>query len=397
MGHRRRGAAVGGREPLSPRTQPDEGVRRARFEGRRRGPRPHAHRGLRLRRRHRPGRDRRRAGRTRHDELSPDAGNRTRSGQDLCGQRNPRDAFRRRVHPPQSLRLRVGARRDAAEAEGGGPEGIPARGGSVSRGLAEVVPDRPRRSEPRPVVAAARFGRLPRRGPHAPVRYADLREIRQRGRRHHRLRSKAPPQHLDLSLEAEDREPRALLQRRRARRLRHPRLRHRRRHHPGPAMARRPRPPAPQSAGSRARQPHDAPRRIAGRPVDRQLRARPPVRRAGEEPEHDRRQSADDAAAGRRADADRHLRGPARAADTGSRNAGADAGTRSGRIGVHRRGAELSVQQSQLLVSAGAGQRLRDGDHSHIGPDDARLRGQRRAGARIPDNRGQRRTRRAAD
>ena len=115
MGHRRRRAPVVGREPLSPRAEPGESVRGPRPEGRRRGSRPHAHRGLRVRRRHRPGRDRRRAGRPRHDELSPDAGNRTRSGQDLCGQRDARDALRRRIHPPQSVRLRVGARVIAAE------------------------------------------------------------------------------------------------------------------------------------------------------------------------------------------------------------------------------------------------------------------------------------------
>ena len=49
-----------------------------------------------------------------------------------------------------------------------------------------------------------------------------------------------------------------------------------------------------------------------------------------------------------------------------------------------RRGAELPLQQPQLLVSAGAGQRLRDRAHPHHGAAGGRLRRERRAGARVP-------------
>ena len=77
---------------------------------------------------------------------------------------------------------------------------------------------------------------------------------------------------------------------------------------PGSAMDRRPRAPAPQSAGRSRSAAHAAARRIARRPVDRQRRARTAVRHPRQEPEHDRRQPADDAAAGRGGDADDHLR-----------------------------------------------------------------------------------------
>ena len=57
-------------------------------------------------------------------------------------------------------------------------------------------------------------------------------------------------------------------------------------------------------------------------------------------------------------------------------------------------GAELSLQQPQLLVSAGAGQRLRDRPDSHLRACGHRLRRQRRAGARLPDADSRRRIRR---
>ena len=205
-----------------------------------------------------------------------------------------------------------------------------ARGG-VSRRLAEVVRDRPRRSEPRPVVAAARSGDFlaeihtrrfdtltyaksaseaeditvfDRKRHHNISLYPSKRKLANRGRFYNEDEL-VDYDILDYDIDVAITPDRQWID---------GRVRH-----------------APQGAGARPRQHYDAARRIAGRPVDRQLRARPPVRHPGQEPEHDRRQSADDAAAGRRADADRHLRGPARAADAGSRNAGADAGTRQDR------------------------------------------------------------------
>ena len=48
-------------------------------------------------------------------------------------------------------------------------------------------------------------GRLSGRDAHAPLRHADLREIRHRSRRHHALRPQAPPQHRALRVEGEAR------------------------------------------------------------------------------------------------------------------------------------------------------------------------------------------------
>ena len=87
------------------------------------------------------------------------------------------------------------------------------------------APDRSHRPEPRSLVARPFVGRPDCRGAHAPVRQPHLRALRQRGRGHHGLRSPAPAQHLHLRLGRKAGDARPLLQRRRPRRLRRPRLR----------------------------------------------------------------------------------------------------------------------------------------------------------------------------
>ena len=138
----------------------------------------------------------------------------------------------------------------------------------VPRRLAEVVSGRPRRSEPRRVVAAAGPRRLPRRSPHAPLRHADLRPLADRSRRHHALRSQAAPQHRRLRVGRHAGAPRPLLQRRRLPRLRRPRLRHRPRRLAGPAVARRRRDGARPRARPDAGHDFAAPGRLARRPID---------------------------------------------------------------------------------------------------------------------------------
>ena len=288
MGHRRPGAPVVGREPLSPRAQPGEGVRGARSESRRRGSRPHAHRGLGVRRRHRPGR-RPPLVLIGRGTMSFHPAPETESGQVkiFCGQRDARDALRRRLRPPQSRTTSSQrSRQRQLQPKAVGPERVAARGGSLSRGLAEVVHDRPRRPEPRAVVAAARPGDF----------LAEVRTRRFDTLTYARSASEAEDitlfdrkRHRNISIYPSKRklaQPRPLLQRRRARRLRRPRLRHRRRRHAGTAVARRPRRGCASRCGPSRSAADAAARRIAGRPVDRQLRARPPVRRAREEPEH---------------------------------------------------------------------------------------------------------------
>ena len=133
---------------------------------------------------------------------------------------------------------------------------------------------------------------------------------RRRSRRHLVLRSQAAPQHRGLCVASRSWRTRGrLLQRRRPRRLRRPRLRHRRRGR---------RPIASGSTAARACASRCAPtssaadapaRRFAGRAVDRQQRVRAAVQPAREEPEHAPRQPAGDAAARHDADADDRLRG----------------------------------------------------------------------------------------
>ena len=123
-------------------------------------------------------------------------------------------------------------------------------------------------------------GRLSRRG--ADTRRFDTltyARIGGRSRRHHALRPQAPPQHRALCLGAEARAPRPLLQRRRPRRLRHPRLRHRRRDLArAPVDRRDARRCASEGAGRVARRAYAPAGRLAGRPVDRQRPVRPAVR-----------------------------------------------------------------------------------------------------------------------
>src|SRR5262249_11058867 len=92
------------------------------------------------------------------------------------------------------------------------------------------------------------------------------------------------------------------------------------------------------------------------------------------------------AARRRRADGDDRVRRPPRAADAGSRSARARSeSTARRRHPAARAGGELSLQQPQLLVSAGAGERLRDGANPAVGAADDRLRRERRARAGLPD------------
>ena len=243
--------------------------------------------------------------------------------------------------------------------------------------------------------AAARPGRLSRGDAHAPLRHPDLRALGHRARGHHAVRPQAPSQHRALRVEGEAGAARAVLQRGRPRRLRHPRLRHRRGGHARPPVDRRPRAHPAQGAVVRAR---DADLQAGGSargPVDRQLPVRPALRHPGEEPEHAGREPADAAWQGQRAHADDHLCRTARTADARPRNARP---ARAGPGAQPRRsaadvvlGAERALQQPQLLVSAGAGERLRDRAHPDFSAAGGGLRRERRARSRFPgDSRGQR-------
>ena len=231
-----------------------------------------------------------------------------------------------------------------------------ARAGHLSRGGVEVVRDRPRRSQPRAVDAAARPGRLSRGDAHAPLRHPDLRALGDRTRGHHAVRPQAPSQHRALRVEGEAGAARAVLQRRRPRRLRHPRLRHRRGGHARPPVDRRPRAHPAQGAVVRAR---DADLQAGGsarRPVDRQLPVRPALRHPGEEPEHAGREPADAAWQGQRAHADDHLCRTARTADARPRSARP---ARAGPGAQPRRSAADDVRRSRARSTAAAASGIR--------------------------------------
>ena len=112
-------------------------------------------------------------------------------------------------------------------------------------------------------------------------------------------------------------------------------------------------------AAPRSRTADDPAGRHAGRALDRQRSVRTAVQSARDEPEHHPREPADDVPQRHRDDADDQLRRPARAAGSGPRN-----GRRSAQREPRHRAnwtircsrqpeAELPVQQSELLVSAG--------------------------------------------
>ena len=201
--------------------------------------------------------------------------------------------------------------------------GRPGRSAPRHRSLRRVplahAPDRSHGLEPRSVVARALVGRPDCRSAHAPVRQPHLRALRQRGRGHHGLRSPAPPQHLHLRLGREAGDPRALLQRRRPRRLRRPRLRGRYRLLAGPLLDQR----HGAHAGQGARRGDDDDDAEARRGVHgpRRLRAGirappPPARRQPEQPD---RESAVAGVPRQRVHADHRLQRPARAKRARSR------------------------------------------------------------------------------
>ena len=323
-----------------------------------------------------------------HAQLPSRAGDRKGAGQDLLRQRNAGDAVRRRVPPGQPGRVR-----DPRSMNRRCSRSRSTRASCAARRKSSARNRRNRSSSTSATSAATpgrccRPGRFPRRDADAAVRHADLRAVRRGGRGHHALRSQAAPQHRALSVAGQAGAARPASTTRTTSSTTTSST---------TTSTSRRRPTASGSTGARAirlkvrsfvaRHADAAARRLAGRAVDRQLRARPAVRHPREEPEHARRQPADGARARQRDDADDRVRRPARAAGAGAR----DRSRRSrgsargrGRPDDAAGGAELPLQQPELLVSAGAGHRLRDRADSHFRSARRRLRRERRAGAGFP-------------
>ena len=175
----------------------------------------------------------------------PDPRDRKGPGQDLLRQRHARvRASTRRSSGsiPSDFEHAVQPLRACRPTAAGRPARAEARAGRVPRGVRQVVRPRPRRPEPRPVVAAARA----RRDFLAEIRtrrfdtltYArsgsEAEDISLFDRKRHRNIAVYPSKQ-----QAGDARP--LLQRGRPGRLRRPRLRHRRRAASRPAVDRRPR------------------------------------------------------------------------------------------------------------------------------------------------------------
>ena len=240
----------------------------------------------------------RRAARQRHAQLPPGAGDRKRPGQDLLRQRDARDAFDAALHPAQPVRLRRRCSRASAL------QPVPVDPRELRRAQEVFREESPKSFvidlgdlSRDAVVAAARPGRLPRRDADAPLRHADLRAVGHRSRRHHALRSQAPPQHRALRVEGEAGAARAASTTKTTSSTTTSSTTtstsRRRRIASGSTAARA---SASRCASYVARHADAPARRSAGRPVDRQLRVRPAVRHPRQEPEHAGRQPADAAA-----------------------------------------------------------------------------------------------------
>ena len=207
----------------------------------------------------------------------------------------------------------------------------------------------------------------------AAVRHADLRAVEGGSGRHLVLRPEAAAEHRRLRLQTGPGPPRPLVQRGRVGRLRRARLRPRRVDVARSAVDRRPRAHSTAGAGVGADDAVAAAGRIAGRAVDRQRSVRPAVRPARAQPEHDHRQSAGVPDSRRAAAADHRLRRPAasRSARTRKRSRRsvrrAPGSTQDDRGAAVSARTQLPVQQPELLVSAGAGHRLRDRQHPRDG------------------------------
>ena len=171
---------------------------------------------------------------------------------------------------------------------------------------------------------------------------------------------------------------RTLLQRRRPRRVRHPRSRHRPGRRSRATVDRGARHGPVGNPGAVHQPDHHGAGRIADRALRRQRRVRLAVQRAREEPEYVARQPADASDARHPNHPEDRIWRPVDPAEAGPRNTGArstslGAGMRiSTWLRKHR--TELSLQQPQLLVPAGADQRLLDGDHADFHTGHAQLR-----------------------
>ena len=144
---------------------------------------------------------------------------------------------------------------------------------------------------------------------------------------------------------------------------------------------------------ARARRADAALRRQPERVVGHERRARPPAVPARAQPEQRAGQPADAGGARFPDDAHGDLLGPPRRgrASRTSRSTSA-AGSRSSaratrRLPIVPAGAEVAVQQSQLLVSAEPGHRLRDGAHPHHRADGIQRRRIRHHRSRIAGRR----------
>ncbi len=227
LAHRAHGAGLERRGTLPPRAERHASVRRPQ-------PRRHRHR-----RDHRDGRRHRvRRGDSRRPDGDRPARTRTPA---VCAARSGRAHADPALHRRRRSRSRSSTPRSCAirpsDFEVQVPRRVARPAGRRRRPICGApprsststsqphAPDRSHRSEPRSLVARPFVGRPDRRGAHAPVRQPHLRALGQRGRGHHGLRSPAAAQHLHLRLGREARGARPLLQRRRPRRLRRPRLR----------------------------------------------------------------------------------------------------------------------------------------------------------------------------
>ena len=242
VGDRRPGSDGAGREPLPAVAQSRETVRRPRADDLGRGSRPDAGRRVRVR-----GRDRRRAstglvllgrGEARfHPTPEVEKGQlKIFCGADVLQTRF--DATYVRINPRDVAALVDAEPPDAAagrcRASSAGPTRCFAKRcrsrtrvdmADMSRDLWSIMP-------------AGR--RLSRRDSHAALRHADLRPIARRAGRHLVLRSQAAPQHRRLFVQGGAGALRPVVQRRRFRQLRRPRLRHRSGRLAGSVVAGRP-------------------------------------------------------------------------------------------------------------------------------------------------------------
>ena len=297
-----------------------------------------------------------------------------------------------RLHP-DAFRTRVstGALRER-RVDRGDPRRRPGRVRRVRSAVVHpgsVGPKRPG------LVASAGARRLSRRGPHRTARHADLYAVAPAAGGHHAVRPGREPDHLAVPVRPETSDPGTLLRGRRRAVARHPGLRgHGIVRAPGVHAAAAHRRPRVHRVPHRRHHPHrgagegvshhlvqSASGRRSHGPVGHVQRVRPTAVLPHERTEQPRGQPALGDSGGHRVHGDGGLRGRPRGPGAGRELDREAAPLLRGRGGVVRpRGAPLRLQQPQLLVSAGAGQRLCHGDARSVGAGRVGYRRERSAG-----------------